>query len=102
VQVSEAFPFLVGLLSFVFLDYSVKYADPVVSHLMRQTNDPFVAAGLAFQLLRGFLLGIVFYALRDLAFPNKRGWLTLWLVLVIVRNLAPFAARQPHRAAHPA
>jgi hypothetical protein len=59
---------------------------------MRQTNDPLVAAGPAFQLVRGFLFGIVFYTLRDLVFPNKRGWLTLWLVLVIVGILAPFAA----------
>ena len=84
--------FLVGLLSFIFLDYSAKYADPIVSNLMRQTNDPLVAAGPAFQLVRGFLLGIVFYALRDLVFPNKRGWLTLWLVLAIVGIFAPFAA----------
>jgi hypothetical protein len=84
--------FLVGLLSFIFLDYTAKYADPTVSQLMRQTNDPLVAAGPAFQLVRGFLFGIVFYALRDLVFPNKRGWLILWLVLVVVGILAPFAA----------
>lgn len=84
--------FLVGLLSYVSLDYASKYADPVVSQLMRQTNDPLVAAGPALQLLRGFLFGIVFYILRDLIFPQKRGWLTLWLVLVFLGILLPFAA----------
>lgn len=84
--------FLVGLISFALLDYSSKYADPIVSGLMRQTDHPLVAAGPAFQLLRGFLFGIVFYLLRDIIFPKKHGWLTMWLVLVIVGILAPFAA----------
>lgn len=84
--------FLVGLISFALLDYSTKYADPIVSGLMRQTDHPLVAAGPAFQLLRGFLLGIVFYFLRDIIFPKKHGWLTMWLVLVIVGILSPFAA----------
>jgi hypothetical protein len=82
--------FLVGLAAFTFLDYSAKYADPVVAGLMRQTNHPLVAAGPAFQVVRGLLFGIVFFALRELVFPNKRGWLTLWLVLVIVGILSPF------------
>jgi hypothetical protein len=84
--------FIVGFLSFALLDYSAKYADPAVSNLMRQTDHPLVAAGLLFQVLRGFLFGIVFYALRDVIFPKKRGWLTLWLVLVVVGILSPFGA----------
>lgn len=84
--------FLVGLVSFLGLDYASKYADPVVSQLMRQTTHPLIAAGPAFQLLRGFLFGIVFFALRDVVFTSKRGWLTLWLVLAIVGIFAPFAA----------
>lgn len=82
--------FIVGFLSFTLFDYSAKYADPVVAHLMRQTNDPLVAAGPLFQLLRGFLFGLVFYALREIAFAQKRGGLTLWLVLVVVGILSPF------------
>jgi hypothetical protein len=84
--------FLVGLTAFIFLDYSAKFADPVVANLMRQTDHPLVAAGPLFQLLRGFLFGIVFYALRDVIFPQRRGWLTLWLMLVFVGILSPFGA----------
>jgi hypothetical protein len=84
--------FIIGLLSFAFLDYTAKYADAVVANFMRQTNDPLVAIGPALQVIRGFLFAIVFYALRDLIFPHKRGWLTLWLVLVIVGILSPFGA----------
>jgi len=82
--------FLVGLLAFTLLDYTSKYADPTVANLMRQTSDPLVAAGPLFQLLRGFLFGLVFYALREIVFERKSGWLTLWLMLVIVGILSPF------------
>jgi hypothetical protein len=82
--------FLVGLLSFTLFDYSAKYADPIVANFMRQTDHPLIALGPALQVIRGFLFGIVFYALREIIFPNKRGWLTIWLVLVIVGILSPF------------
>jgi hypothetical protein len=82
--------FAIGLVSFLLLDYSTKFADPVVANLMRQTDHPLVAAGPAFQVLRGLLFGIVFYALREVIFPQKRGWLTLWLVLVIVGIFSAF------------
>lgn len=82
--------FLIGLLSYTFFDYTAKYADPVVANFMRQTDHPLIALGPALQVIRGFLFGIVFYALRETIFPNKRGWLTLWLILVIVGILSTF------------
>jgi phosphotransferase system glucose/maltose/N-acetylglucosamine-specific IIC component len=45
-----------------------------------------------FKVLRGFLFGIAFYSLRDLIFPKRRGWLTLWLVLLIVGIFSPFSS----------
>ncbi len=84
--------FLVGLLSFQFLDYSARYADPAVAVVLRQTNHPLVTAGPLFQVLRGFLFGIAFYALRDVIFPKRRGWLILWLVLLIVGIFSPFSS----------
>ncbi|MCL4861404.1 MAG: hypothetical protein KJZ93_18445 [Caldilineaceae bacterium] len=84
--------FIVGFLSFTLLDYTAKYADPAIASFVRQTDHPLVAAGPFFQILRGFLFGIVFYALRESIFPHKRGWLTLWLALVIVGILSPFGA----------
>jgi hypothetical protein len=82
--------FLVGFLSFTFFDYTAKYADPIVANFMRQTDHPLIALGPALQVIRGFLFGIVFYALREIVFPNKRGWLTLWLILVVVGILSTF------------
>lgn len=82
--------FIMGLLAFTFFDYSSKFADPTVANLMRQTSDPLVASGPLFQVLRGILFGLVFYSLREIVFARKRGWLILWLMLVIVGILSPF------------
>jgi hypothetical protein len=84
--------FFIGLLSFLFLDYTARYADPAVAVALRPTDHPLVAAGPLFQVLRGFLFGIVFYKLRDLVFTPQQGWLTLWLVLLIVGIFSPFSA----------
>jgi len=84
--------FVIGLLSFMFLDYSARYADPAVAVALRQTDHPLVTAGPLFQVLRGFLFGIAFYALRDFIFSKQRGWLTLWLVLLIVGIFSPFSS----------
>jgi hypothetical protein len=84
--------FIIGLLALIFLDYSAKFADPIVANMFRQTDHPLVAAGPLFQILRGFLFGIVFYVLRELIFAHKNGWLILWLVLIIVGILSPFGA----------
>lgn len=84
--------FIVGVLSFLFLDYAAKYADPAVSNYLRQTDHPLVMVGPFFQILRGFLFGLAFYALRASVFPHKHGWLTLWLTLAIVGIFSPFAA----------
>jgi hypothetical protein len=84
--------FIIGLLFFTLLDYSTKFADPTVASLMRQTSDPLVAGGTLFQVLRGILFGLAFYALREIVFARKNGWLILWLVLVIVGILSPFGA----------
>lgn len=84
--------FVVGLLAFTLLDYNSKFADPIVSKFMRQTNDPLVAAGPSLQIIRGFLFGLVFFAFRECIFERKNGWLILWSMLVIVGILSPFGA----------
>lgn len=82
--------FLIGFVSFTLFDYTAKYADPVLGNYMRQTNHPLVAAGPIFQVLRGLLFGLVFYALRDIVFSRKNGWLILWMTLLIVGVISPF------------
>jgi hypothetical protein len=84
--------FVMGLLAFTLLDYSARFEDPIVAGMMRPTDHLLVAAGPAFQVVRGLLFGVVFYALRSAIFPHPRGWLTLWLTLVVVGVLSPFGA----------
>ena len=84
--------FLTGILAFFLLDYASKFADPSVANTMRQTTDPLVAGGTLFQVLRGFLFGLVFYALRKTVFTRKNGWFVLWLILIVVGILSPFGA----------
>lgn len=84
--------FIIGVLSFLFLDYTAKYADPAVANFVRQTDHPLVMAGPFFQIFRGLLFGLAFFALRESIFPYKGGWLTLWLALVILGIFSPFGA----------
>ena len=63
--------FIIGMLSFVFLDYTAKYSDPTVAGFVRQTDHPLVMAGPFFQILRGLLVGIVFYLLEPRLVPLK-------------------------------
>ena len=83
--------FIVGVVVFNLLDYTARFAAPVVSTIMRPTNDPLVAAGPLFQPIRGLLFGIVFYLLRDSFFVKKTGWLTIWIVLVSLGIFSTFA-----------
>ena len=82
--------FLVGLAAFWCFDYARKFAEPGVRSLMRQTDEPLVMAGPLFQPIRGLLFGLVFYLLREPLFGARRGWLVLWLVLVVVGILSTF------------
>jgi hypothetical protein len=82
--------FIVGVLAFTLLDYTTRFAAPLVSSLMRPMDDPLVAAGPLFQPLRGLLFGIVFYLLRDVLFVRKNGWLTIWVMLAFVGIFSTF------------
>jgi hypothetical protein len=82
--------FAVGLLALTLFDYSTRFADPSLSCLMRQTDDPLVAAGPLFQPIRGLLFGIVFYLLRDVLFRGRGGWSAMWIMLVVVGIFSTF------------
>jgi hypothetical protein len=82
--------FAVGIIAFSLLDYTARFADPALTSLMRQTDDPLVQAGVLFQPIRGVLFGLVFYLLRDVLFRQKNGWLTLWITLVVIGIVSTF------------
>ncbi len=79
--------FVVGFLAYALLDYTRLFSETGLRALMRPTSDPLVMAGPLFQPLRGLLYGIVFYLLRDVFFGTRRGWLVMWVVLMVVGSL---------------
>ncbi len=81
---------LVGALAFALFDYPALFAEPGLRELFRQTDDPMVMAGPLFQPLRGALFGLVFYLLRESFFTHERGWVTMWIMLVVVGILSTF------------
>ena len=82
--------FIAGILAFTINDYKTMYAQPPLSYLMRQTNDPIVMAGSLFQPIRGVLFALAFYPLRRIVFAKPRGWLTLWWLLLALGVLSTF------------
>jgi hypothetical protein len=81
---------IMGFIAFALFDYTAHYAQPHIAAFMRQTDAPLVMAGPLFQPIRGALFGVVFYLLRDALFGRKRGWLTMWVMLVVVGILSTF------------
>jgi uncharacterized membrane protein len=82
--------FVMGLIALSLFNYTARFADPAVSSLMRQTDDPLVQAGVLFQPIRGVLFGLVFYLLRDVFFRQKNGWLFIWITLVVIGIISTF------------
>lgn len=82
--------FVAGILAFTLFDYATTFTDPRLGGFLRPTDAPIVAAGPAFQVVRGLMFGLVFYLLREPLFAQPRGWLTLWLMLVVVGIFATF------------
>ena len=82
--------FLIGLAAFWSFGYARQFAEPGARPLMRQTDEPLVMAGPLFQPIRGLLFGLAFYPLRQPLFGARKGWLVLWLVLVVVGVLGTF------------
>ena len=82
--------FIAGVLAFTLFDYAGQFADPDFAWPMKPTTEPVVYAAPYFQLLRGFLFGVVFYWLRSILFRPRDGWAILWGLLVIVGILNTF------------
>jgi hypothetical protein len=47
-------------------------------------------AGPLFQPIRGVLFALAFYPLRSILFGTRRGWLTLWWLLLALGVLSTF------------
>lgn len=84
--------FIMGVLALVLLDYRTAFETPITREYMRSVDEAIVALGPALQFIRGILFAIAFYPLREILFGRKNGWLIIWVVLVMLGILSPFAA----------
>ena len=82
--------FVAGLLAYTLNDYERMYAEPPLSYFMRPTTDRWVMAGPLLQPIRGVIFALAFYPLRSVLFGTRRGWLTLWWLLLALGVLSTF------------
>jgi hypothetical protein len=82
--------FLAGILALTLGDYARTFSEPPLSHLMRPTSDPWVMAGPLFQPMRGVIFALAFYPMRSVLFGERKGWLTLWWLLLALGVLSTF------------
>jgi len=82
--------FIAGILAYTTMDYAKAFSDPALHGYMRATTERIVMAGPLFQPIRGLLFGLVFYLVRDSTFARSRGWLTIWMILLIVGIMDTF------------
>ena len=84
--------FIFGMAAFFMFNYTEEFSSGALAGYFRPVSDQIVMLGPVFQPIRGALFGIVFYLLGDLLFTRNRGWLTMWVMLVIIGILSPFGA----------
>ncbi len=84
--------FATGVIAAILLGYATRMARPDVAPIIRNITDPILMASPLFQPIRAALLAIVFYLLRDVLFRNRKGWLVMWCMLVVIGILTPFSA----------
>ncbi len=81
---------MVGGPAYMIFNYPRLFAETELRFIMRSTTDPRVKLGLLFQPVRGAIFGIAFVLLRQPLFSGSGGWLTMWLVLVLLCILSSF------------
>ena len=84
--------FIMGLIDSTVFEYGRLYPEMSLYLSMRQLGAPLALAGPLFQPIRGILFGIVFFLLRDMLFGRKKGWLVMWITLVVVGIIGPFGS----------
>lgn len=82
--------FVAGLLAYTLGGYEKAFSEPPLSYFMRPTSDPLVMAGPLFQPIRGVVFALALYPLRNVLFAERRGWLTLWWLLLALGVLSAF------------
>ena len=72
-----------GLLFSQLFDYTSFFDSDALSVYMRPVSSPWVAAGMALNIVRGVLFGVVLWLFKDIFLFTKNGWLKLWMLFIV-------------------
>ncbi len=81
---------IAGCLAYMVFNYPRLFAETELRFIMRPTTDRRVTLGVLFQPIRGAIFGIAFVLLRQPFFNDHGGWLTMWIVLILLCILSSF------------
>lgn len=84
--------FATGVIAAILFDYTTRMVRPDVASIIRKITGPILIASPLFQPFRAALLAIIFFLLRSVLFNNRKGWLIMWCMLVVIGILTPFSA----------
>ncbi len=81
--------YLVFGVSFMLLTNYFEYfdADPLLSLVMRPSDDPMVQSSVFFQLGRGVLLALAIFPFREVLLERRLGWLKLFFMLFALTGI---------------
>jgi hypothetical protein len=77
-----------GIIFFHVNEYASTFGVAEGAKQMRPTTSIWVYLGPLFQPIRGLLYAIALFPFRDTILDMKRGWLTLWVLLLVVGILS--------------
>jgi hypothetical protein len=84
--------FAFGLIMSNLFNYKEIFELPIIKDFMRPLDSPYVLAGPFLQPIRGFLLALVIWPIRNIFLERKHGALILWSIFLVFGILATPAA----------
>ncbi|MFC2053896.1 hypothetical protein ACFLV7_06295 [Chloroflexota bacterium] len=83
--------FIAGMIFSVVMNYRELFATPEYAY-MRPFDHPLVILGPSLQIFRGALLAVAFLPFRKVIIESKRGWLYIFVAMLILMHIGADAA----------
>ena len=83
--------FIAGMIFSVVMNYRELFAPPEYAY-MRPFDHPLVILGPSLQIFRGALLALAFLPFRKVIIESKRGWLYIFVAILILMHIGADAA----------
>ena len=83
--------FIAGMIFSVVMNYRELFATPEYAY-MRPFDHPLVILGPSLQIFRGALLALAFLPFRRVIIESKRGWLYIFVAMLILIHIGADAA----------